>query len=149
MYKHSSDILANLNRLVSIPSQILTVSYNDKILNVTLDSGATVSYLRKDKALELKLPILPNNQLALLADMKTRMKSLGEVDFLVSVDNIQLRLRALVMENLQAECFGGTTFHADNNIITYIKEKTILLHGKFLIKQANSFANVPIFPPPS
>ena len=35
------------------------------------------------------------------------------------------------------------------NVITDIKEKTILLHGKFLIKQANYFANVPIFPPPS
>jgi len=90
------------------------VSYNDENFNITLDSGATVSYLRKDKALKLKLSIFPNSQLALLADMKTRMKSLGEVDFLVSVNNIQLRLRALVMENLQAECFGGTTFHADN-----------------------------------
>ena len=133
---------------MSIPNQIITVNYNEKKLNVTLDSGATVSYLRKDSVQRLKLPILPNNQLALLADMKTRMKSIGEVDFLVSLGNIQLRLRALVMENLQAECFGGTTFHADNDIITNIKEGTILLHGKFLIKQANS-VHVPLFRPPS
>ena len=75
---------------MSIPSQIITVIYNEKKLNVTLDLGATVSYLRKDLVLKLKLPILSNNQLALLADLKTRMKSLGEVDFLVSLGNTQL-----------------------------------------------------------
>ena len=51
------------------------------------------------------------------------------------------------METLQAECFGGTTFHADNDIITNIKGGTILNHGKFLIKQANP-THVPLFLPP-
>ena len=75
---------------MSIPSQIITVIYNEKKLYVTLDLGATVSYLRKDLVLKLKLPILSNNQLVLLADLKTRMKSLCEVDFLVSLGNTQL-----------------------------------------------------------
>ena len=80
----------------------------------------------------------PNNQLALLADKKTRMASLGEIDCLVSLNNIQLRLRALVMENLQADCFGGTTFHADNGIEAKIKEGSVIIHGKFAVNQYNS-----------
>ena len=118
------------------------------MLNITLDSGATVSYLRLDKAKQLGLAIYPNNQFALLADMRTRMESLGEVDFLVTIEGIQLRLRALVMENLQTECFGGTTFHVDNDVSTRLKEGIILLHGQFQIKQSNPHSSIPIYPPP-
>ena len=71
---------------------MLRVSVNDRQLDITLDSGATVSYLRYTKATELGITILPNNQLALLADQKTRMASLGEVDFIVLIQGIQLRL---------------------------------------------------------
>ena len=99
---------------MSIPSQMLSVQYRDHSFNITLDSGATVSYVKLDVALRMQLQIQPNNQLALLADQKTRMASVGEIDIVVCVDNIQLRLPALVMQDLQAECFGGTTFHVDN-----------------------------------
>ena len=137
-----------INRLVPVLSQILTVNYEKQVLNITLDSGATVSYLRLDKAKQLGLAIYPNNQFALLADMRTRMESLGEVDFLVTIEGIQLRLRALVMENLQTECFGGTTFHVDNDVSTRLKEGIILLHGQFQIRQSNSPSSIPIYPPP-
>ena len=83
----------------------------------------------------LGLDISPNKQLALLADQKTRIASIGEVDFLVSVGGIKLRVRALVMENLQSECFGETTFHVDNDIETRIKAGTIRIHGKFVVSQ--------------
>ena len=57
-----------LNRLACIPSQILLVKYKNHSLQITLDTGATVSYIRRSKAIELGLKILPNDQLALLAD---------------------------------------------------------------------------------
>jgi len=74
-----------LNRITPVPSQILQVTYRDKLLNITLDSGATVSYIKFDKAVELGIDIFPNSQLALLADKKTRMASIGEVDFIVTI----------------------------------------------------------------
>ena len=76
------------------------------------------------------------------------MSSVGEVDCLVTLESIQLRLRALIMEDLQAHCFGGTTFHADNSIQTNIKERTINIHGKFVVEQDNNIHNIPLFPPP-
>ena len=99
-------------------------------------------------ALALNLDIAPNNQLALLADQKTRMASLGEVDFIVSLGSVQMRVRALIMKNLQAQCFGGTTFHADNDIETRIKSGTVKIHGRFLVDQSNPYDVKHTFPPP-
>ena len=115
--------------------------------HITLDSGATVSYIKLSEVERLAIIVYPNNQLALLADTKTRMASLGEVDFTVTIDNILLRVRALVMKNLQADCFGGTTFHADNDITASIRTGKIKLHGKFVIKQSNPMSVLPLYPP--
>ena len=90
--------------MVAIPSQILLVSYNSSSLQITLETGATVSYIRLSEATRLRLTFMPNDQLALLADEKTRMAILGEVDFLVFVNrNVVLRVRALIMKNLQMQ----------------------------------------------
>ena len=96
-----------------------------------------MSYVKFSKAKELGLVISPNNQLALLADKKTRMASMGEVNFTVFLDNIALKVRALVMKNLQVDCFGGTTFHVDNDIEARIKTGTICIKGKHTVSQSN------------
>ena len=108
-----------------------------------------MSYLKLSLALSLGLQIAPNNQLALLADQKTRMASLGEVDFNITLGSVQMRVRALMMKNLQAQCFGGTTFHADNDIETRIRAGTVKIHGRFLIEQSNSHEVSEIYPPPT
>ena len=61
-----------------------------------------------------------------------------------------MRVRALVMKNLQCECFGGTTFHVDNDIETRIKAGTVGIHGKFTVSQSNSawLVNHDCQPPP-
>lgn len=81
----------------------------------------------------LNIPILPNNQLALLADDKTKMASLGEIDITLNRGQISCRFRALVMKTLQADAFGGTTFHEDNDIQGRIKTRQIKIHNKFLL----------------
>ena len=63
------------------------MSKDNSYLDITLDSGATVSYLRLSKANDINLEILPSNQLALLADQKTRMAFLGEVDTIVTISD--------------------------------------------------------------
>ena len=42
-----------------------------------------MSFIRLDVVQRLSLELLPNNQLAILADKATRLKSLGEIDILV------------------------------------------------------------------
>ena len=72
---------------------------------------------------------------------------MGEVDFVVTLDKINLRLRALVMQDLQADCFGGTTFHVDNGIETNIVNGSVKLHRKYVVKQYNSCKDIPAYPP--
>ena len=97
-----------LNLIKPIPSQIIITSYYGQELPITLDSGATISFLREDWAIRLKLPISPNKQLATLADEQTMIEAIGEVDIQVTLKQCWLRLRALVVKKLQARCFGGT-----------------------------------------
>ena len=78
--------------------------------------------------------IAPNGQLTTLADEETRLASKGEIDIEIIAQGIVLRLRALVVEKLQAICYGGTNFHLDNKITADIDLGRILLHGQFTIK---------------
>lgn len=108
-YMCSSLIIApvQLNTISPIASQIMNTMHFSIIFPITLDSGATVSFVREREILAMKIKVHQNGQLATLADEKTRMASKGEIDIEVAIHGIILRLRALVMENLQAICFGG------------------------------------------
>ena len=44
------------------------------------------------------------------------MAALGEINISLTRSNFSIKLRALVVKNLQADCFGGTNFHTDNDI---------------------------------
>jgi hypothetical protein len=123
---------------------MLTVYNNHRPLNITLDSGATVSFIRLAVAIDHEFSIQPNQQLALLADEKTRLAALGEIDVTLIRANFSVRLRALVVKNLQADCFGGTNFHLDNDVEPRIKTGQIKLHSRFNVLQTN-----PILPLPS
>ena len=70
----------------------MEVFYYEKPLLVTLDSGATTSYIKLSAADFLGLDIAPNNQLAMLGDQQTRMASLGEVDFNVTIGKVLMRI---------------------------------------------------------
>ena len=143
----------SLNSITPIPVQSFLVKFAESNFLVHLDSGATVSFIRLQLAISLKIKIRPNGQLALLADEKTRMKSLGEIDILIMTGGkIILRLRALVVKELQVQVYAGTTFHVDNEIVAEMTSGTISLHGgKYTIKQYNYIApgGPMAYPPPA
>ena len=121
-----------MNKLQPVPSLTLEASYKGVGLGITLDSGATVSFCRRDLVERLGVPVKPNGQLAVLADCKSKIRSLGEVDFVAverSTGDALLRVRALVVEDLAVGCYGGQTLHLDNNIVDDIKPGDIFLHG--------------------
>ena len=41
----------------------------------------------------------------------------------------QLRIRALLMEHLAVDCYGGTTFKFDNYVVTNFVTSTVFMHG--------------------
>ena len=134
-----------------VPSMVLMVKYRNMVFPVTFDNGATVSFLRADLARALGLKFEPNGQLASLADSRYRIKSLGEVNFIVTektTGKALLRMRALIMKNLAVPCYGGQTFQLDNCACADISTVTISLHGgRFLIYQG-PYTGPPAQPPP-
>ena len=71
------------------------------------------------------------------------MASLGEINIELTRGPIKAKLRALVMDNLQANCFGGTTFHYDNDVQPRIKSRQIKLHNKYVLQQTNEQLPLP------
>ena len=120
--------LVSRPKLIPYPSLPLKVIFSCKHFIVTLDSGANVSFMTLALAKALGLQIFPNGSLAQLADPEHRMSSLGEVDFTVtegSTKHVQLRIRALVMPRLAVPCYGGQTFHNDNDLVPNISTSTM------------------------
>ena len=119
-----------MNSITPVPSQSVSVKFNNHKFLIHLDSGATVSFITVSTILKLGVQLKPNGQLAMLADEKTRMQSLGEIDILITTnDTIVLRLRALVVEHLKVDCYAGTTFHVDNHVKADITTGFVSLHG--------------------
>ena len=142
---------ALFNTLQPVPSQLLNVDYEGKKLTITLDSGATVSFCSPALVQRLGLTLQPNSQLALLADSRFRVRSKGEVDFLVVEETTAealLRVRALVIDNLAVDCYGGQTFHMDNAVSGDVSGGRVILHGgRWEVRPGNSGASKPKPPP--
>ena len=142
---------ALFNTLQPVPSQLLNVDYEGKKLAITLDSGATVSFCSPALVQRLGLTLQPNSQLALLADSRFRVRSKGEVDFLVVEETTAealLRVRALVIDNLAVDCYGGQTFHMDNAVSGDVSGGRVILHGgRWEVRPDNGGASKPKPPP--
>ena len=59
-----------------------------------------------------------------------------------------MRLRALVVANLQAPCFGGTNFLMDNRIANNIAEQKVTVNGR-CFRQSNYTEDSPYLNPNS
>ena len=140
-----------LNMLQPVPSQLLHVDYRGQKLTITLDSGATVSFWSPTLVRRLGLTLHPNSQLALLADSRFRVRSMGKVDFLVveqSTGEALLQVRALIMDNLAVDCYGGQTFHLDNAVSGDVSGGRIILHGgRWEVRPKHGAASQPKPPP--
>ena len=126
----TNTLIPRASSINPIPSQVIITSYGGGQLPITLDSGATISFIRRDFAIRLNMPIQPNSQTATLADQSTTISAIGEVDVTVHFRQRPLRLKALVVDALQAPCFGGTNFHLDNHVVPDIKRDSISIKGE-------------------
>ena len=126
-----------------VPSQILTLFQENKIVHIDLDSGCWVSCAKLEFVKKMKWKILPNSQLAKLADDKTILKSVGEINETFSRNNWRVNYRALVITELHTDVIGGNNFFKDNNIEQSIVNKTITVHNKFVVPETNRNVKLP------
>ena len=134
----ANTLVPQCNLIQPKPSQVLATSFNNKKLPITLDSGATISFIREDIATSLNIPIQPNSQSATLADKCTTIVAIGEINVIVYFQQCPLKLQALVVADLQAPCFGGTNFHVDNHVVPDLKLGTIMIRGQ-TYQQSNTY----------
>ena len=128
-----------MKMLAPQPSQILTVfTKSGQPLDITLDGGATGSFIKYSCAIAHKFRIWPNNQSAGLADSKTSVKSIGYIEETFFRDNWSVKFRGLVVENLKADVYGGQPFMIDNDIIQRPAKNIITVQGKYTVMQTNS-----------
>ena len=110
------------NRRVDVePSPYLDAFFHNMAIRITVDSGATGSFIHHGKAKELGLHIKRSTQSANQADGKTGLRVLGETSFTVTRDQHNLQLQCLVVEELDCDVLGGTTFQRVNDVYPRVK----------------------------
>ena len=132
-----------LSRITPVSSQVLTVFIKSEPVNITIDSGATTSFITLKFCKKFKLDISPNGQLAKLGDGCTMIASVGEIDKTFTRDKWSVRFRAIVVEKLNCDLYGGMTFMIDNDISVRPKTGEIKIHNKHTVYQTNM-----LMPPP-
>ena len=132
-----------LSRLVPVHSPVLTVFHDKTPLNITLDCGATVSFIVKNLCLSLGLDIKPNGQLIKLGDGCTTLASVGEIDTTFIRDKWKVRFRAIVVDQLNSQIFGGMTFLCDNDISFRATTGEIKILNKHVVFQTNTLMQPP------
>ena len=132
-----------LSRITPVDSQVLTVYHGHEPVNITLDSGATASFITSNLCKKLQLDVLPNGQMARLGDGCTTMASLGEVDVHFVRNKWSLRFQAIVVEKLNSEVYGGMNFLKENDIQTRPSTGEIKVHNKFTVYQTNTLMSPP------
>ena len=135
------------NFIQPIPSQTLSVQdINNKDIHLDLDSGATVSYAKLSSVLAHGFKIKPNSQLSNLADGKTKLPSIGEIDEMLYRNSWSVRLHAIVTKNLHCEFVAGNNFIKENSVIQDLNSKTISVHKKYTIAETSKSLILPTQP---
>ena len=131
-----------INHIAPVPSQILSLFQNDKMVHLDLDSGSWVSCIKHDFAVQMGWKIYPNSQLAKLADNQTVLKSIGEVHESLNRNSWTVQFHALVLPTLHTDAIGGNNFMKDNNVYQNITNKTITVLNKHVVPETNR--NIPL-----
>ena len=117
--------------------------YNSIPINITLDSGATTSFITEKLCKKLNIKILPNKQLARLGDGCTIIASVGEIDVSFTRQKWSVRFCAIVVKSLNTDIYAGMNFLMDNDISIRPKTGEIKIHNKHVIFQTNMVLPAP------
>ena len=117
-------------------------------MHITIDSGATVSFIVESEAKRLNLPIGKASQLARQADGDTIMHVIGEVHATASRGAVKFRIHALVVHKLDdAKFLAGMNFLIENKISQEPYKRRIVVDNKFTIEETPaSFLHLPSTP---
>lgn len=135
------------NFIQPISTQVLTVQdKNNKDVNLDMDSGATVSYAKLSAVISHGFKIKPNSQLSALADGKTKMPAIGEIDETFFRNSWSVRFHAIVCKDLHCNFVAGNNFIKENAVIQDFNAKTITVHKKYTVSETSKSLILPTLP---
>ena len=140
----NQNISLKCNFIQPVASQTLAVKdINNKDVFLDLDTGANVSYCKLSAVKDHGFKILPNGQLSSLADGKTRMYAIGEIDELFHRNGWQIRYHAVVTKDLHCSYIAGNNTIKENSIMQDFNAKTIIVHKKFVVPETSKSLILP------
>ena len=132
------------NFIKPIPTQTLTVQdAAGNNIHMDLDTGATVSYVKLDAVKRHNFKIKPNLQLSNLADGKTKMASMGEIDEYFYRNNWKVHFHAIIAKDLHCDFVAGNNFFLENKVTQDIDNRTITIHKRYTIPETNKTLILP------
>ena len=123
----------SVNRVSVVQSPYLAAYCGPHSIRLTLDTGATSSYIRASLARELGLPVKPASQVARQADGSSTLDVVGETRCTLTHGEYTFRLDALVVKRLEDEVLAGNSFLAINDIALRPAKKQIVVQGRAVI----------------
>ena len=104
---------------------------------MTIDGGATASFINVAKAKSLKMKIHQTSQDAIQADGVSQLVIMGEVNEKFNRNKVDLTFDALVCENKNGtDILGGMNFLYDNSVVPDARRQTISV-GKMVFPETN------------
>ena len=118
-----------INRVLTHPSPVLPLFHNNKLYQVTLDTGGTCNVLDDVTARDLRCDVRPTNQRARMADGRTSLEVLGETDVVFTRNNKSFTFSALVCSISEPTVLAGMPFLTENDIAIRPAKSEIILDG--------------------
>lgn len=130
--QNSSNINSvSVNRVASAHSPTFNAFLNNIIVNVTVDSGAESSLIRRSTALQAALTIHSTHHAA--NQITGSLKVLGEVFFSITRDSLSFSTTALVVPDLDCDILAGVPFLIDNAFVIDIPRSRFIVYDKHII----------------
>ena len=116
-YVDDSQNVSTTCRVNTKQSPFFKAFYRHHPICLTLDTGAETNMIRESVARSIGAKITKSSQLARqLADGVTPLNVVGETQLMLSRDNLDLHLDALVVKDLDVDVLAGTPFMTTNDI---------------------------------
>ena len=115
----------------TVPSAIFSVFYNDAVLHLTIDSGCTGNIIRLNVVERLHILMKPTKIKAKLADGKTYLEVVGEIEINLTRGKTCFKFEVIVVKELGPDVLAGTPFLKDNDVMTYFVNEFVIVQKKF------------------
>ena len=113
---HNFRVVSTSRRVSTMQSPQMKVFYKQFPLQIILDSGAEISMIKTSVANYIGAPIQKSEQKALQADGVTPLSIAGETHLMLSRNGVNLKLEALVVNDLDIDILAGIPFLTINDI---------------------------------